>query len=858
MKKLRIISLFLVLVMLLGSLVILPVAATGEQAPDVLGAQIRTEGAQGLRFIGRISKNNDLTLGENANFGFLIIPASSLQGTLTKDTPFVKTVKAENLMIESAVTAAGITYDDNYYYFNVVMTGIPAEHYGTNLVVKAYLDTGAEDYTYSNSPLYEKRSIQYVAQAIADQGGDIPAFVSDVLEAYAEVGTDILVDADKFGILETYPAYPSSIDRDNLYTVTVTQGLTTKPLTVYNECAAYSHYDYDDATATRALGGIDSNRRFCEFAFEFDAVTVNIHVNKKFTTYAVSPSSKFKPEDISYDGNGTISVTVKKHDQFVVILDNDYNTALAVFPDGAEYDVPEKGASNVVYVEGNNQITLPESQPELVTYVGSSNEIMVVKEHDVKIYLAPGAILKKRIIVARDDEAHQGYNAKIYGRGAILDPFSDYNTSNPAQSSDYTTVYDMGGNVDAKRATINVYSYSFSMKDIKVLDSRNYNVLICQSGAKIDNVKVLSTEMSTDGFMATQNATVKNSFAYCGDNALVVQGGDGGHLYENITIGTTCAAIYPQYSFNGSLKDIYVFRADAGLINVFEDNSGAMTMTVDGLDALDCLKTPHIFGDDGGNGSATKTFNLNNVVTRYTTGSQTSFTAGTYTSQNNAMYCSSSGYIINFTNLCVGGHRIGPDNDGSSIKVGSAYLGDNTTGGTTQSGMTINFAYDSNDMPVRTSIPGGFYDKGKTIVDTRTQTVNYTGGANYVVGPIRSWSRYISYHCTGYIEGGQFKVTRSGNNTKGWGYSLELTEQLKSTGAGTYQYNCSTSGVTAQLKLLKCANNGNVFTVIGTNKAGTFTVTADDLANYTFHVVVKPASSSSGTITLTGWTLTKK
>ena len=857
MKKLRIISLFLVLVMLLGSLVILPVAATGEQAPDVLGAQIRTEAftddedkvhSQGLRFIGRISKNNDLTFGENANFGFLIIPASKLSGALTKDTPLVKTVKAQNLMLESAVTAAGITYDDNYYYFTVVMTGIPAEHYGTNLVVKAYLDTGAEDYTYSNSPLYEKRSIQYVAQAIADQGGDIPAFVTAVLEAYAEVGTDILVDADAFGILETYPAYPSSIDRDNLYTVTVTQGLTTKPLTVYNECAAYSLYSTE--TLARSLGVMDSNRRFCEFAFEFDAVTVDIHVNKKFSTYTVSPSSKFAAADISYDGNGTISVTVKKHDQFVVILDDDYKTALAVFPDGAEYDVPEKGASNVVYVEGNSQITL--GSEGLVSYIGQNNEVMVVKKNYTKIYLAPGAILKKRIVVARENSENQGYGVKIYGRGAILDPFSDYTTSNPAQGAINFTDWIGGSSTktyDAQKAVLNVYSYGFTIKDVKVLDGRDFNILFAQSsGSFANNVKILSTEMSTDGFMVSGDHTVKNSFVYCGDNALVMQKGTGtGSYYENILIGTTCAALYPQYECISTLKDIYVFRADDNLINVHQNNSGAMTMNVDGLDALDCVKTSKIFGDNGGTGEATKTFNLKNVVTRYTTGDYKSFTPGTYASQYDALQCSSEGYIINFTNLCVGGHRIGPDNDGSSIKVGSAYLGANTTGGTTQSGMTVNFAYDSTDMPAHTSVPAA-------------KTANYTEGADYVAGPIRPWSRYTSYNCFGYIEGGQFKVKFNTDETIShrWGYTLDLTEQLKTTGAGTYTYKCTTDGVTTSCLLLKCANNSNSVTTVSSNKAGQFTVTASDLANYTFHVVVKSSSNSTGNFTLTEWKLTKK
>ncbi|MBE6530436.1 MAG: hypothetical protein E7680_07575, partial [Ruminococcaceae bacterium] len=724
MKK--VFSILLALTMLLGALII-PVSADGDaQVPEVLGASIRTEGEQGLRFVARINK---ATADAADEFGFLIIPESSTDGSaISKDTQYVKTVKAEKLLGQAAVEAVQLSYDPDYYYFSVVQLGIPASFYNTQLVVKAYV-INSGTYSYSNNPTKEKRSIQYVAKTINDLGGDIPDFITEVLTKAAVEGSDIYVNADKFAILETYPEYPASIDRDSLYTVSVTQGLETKPLVVYNECAAYSQYD--GTTTSRSLGVMDSNRRFCEFAFEFDTVTVNIKVNKKFNTYAVSPSSKFAAEDISYS-NGIISVKVSKHDQFVVILDDDYKTALAVFPDHIEYDVPTKGAANVVYVEGNSQITLPEGQSDLVTYVGTNQEVMVVHGNYTKIYLAPGAILKKRIFVSRDQELGNGYGVKIYGRGAILDPNADYSNSDPRQwtSLSLTDCYDPNSGAtksyNPMKAVVNVYSYGFRMEDVKVLDARNFNVLVAQeSGNGINNVKLLSTEMSTDGFMISGNHKITNCFVYNGDNALVMTGGSlTGHYYENITIGTTCAAVYPQYSFNGTLKDIYVFRADDNLINVHEDDSGAMTMNIDGLDALDCVKTPLIFGDNGGNGSDAKIFNIKNLVTRYTTGSKKSFTVGTYASQYAAMESGSSGYIFNFTNLYVGGHRIGPDNDGSSIKIGSAYHGSKTTGGNTTSGMTLNFAYDSSNVPAHTAVP-------------ENGTANYTAGAAYVAGPIR-------------------------------------------------------------------------------------------------------------------------
>ena len=822
--------------MVLAALVI-PVHADAAQVPEVLGASIRTVGNQGLRFVGRIKKTGSITLtfGEDANFGFLLIPESSIASgaSITKDTPYVSKVPARYLMSQASIEAIGLTYDSSYYYFAVVQLNIPASYYGTNMVVKAYVDNSGS-YSYSNSGSVEKRSIQYVAQAIADLGGSVPAFITEVLTTAAAVGTDIQFNGDKLSVLTKYPDYPSAIATDGLYTVSVSQGSKNQALKVYNQCADYSQYDI--TTTSRSLASYDTNRRFCEFAFAFQAVTVNIKVNKKFTSYVVSPTAKGLASSYS---NGTISVTLEKPMQFVIILDDDYNTALSVFADAPETDIPTKGASNVVYVEGDSVITAPDG---LVSYVGTNNETMVVQNNSTKIYIAPGAVLKKRIMVSRYDAEKQGYAVKIYGRGAILDPFSDYKTSDPTQT---TTVNDWNGaSNDANsvmKAVVSVYSYSFSMKDIKVLDGRNFNVLFGQSGCLADNVKILSTEMSTDGFMTSQNSTVKNSFIYNGDNSLVIGGGNGGHLYENITIGTTCAAIYPQYSFNGSLKDIYVFRADDNLINVHENNSGAMTMNIDGLYANDCVKTPLIFADDGGTGSDTKTFNLKNVVTRNLTGSKKSFTAGANTNTNAALSSSSSGYVINFTNLYVGGSLIGPDGS-NGIKVGSTTIGNNSAYGSTIGNMTITFAHDSSDEPDLTTIPAN-------------GTASYTGGADYVAGPIRDWTRYTSYNCKGYYESSKYKVTTS-NSSSRWGYTLNLTERMKAQGAGTYSYSVSTSGTGATGYLIKVANNSNsVSTTSG--KSGSITVTASDLANYTYYLLVKVSSTTSGTITIDSWSFSK-
>ena len=343
--KTRIFGLFIALVLILAALVIPAAADPGVQGIEILGASIRTEGEQGLRFVGRIQKTGDITLttGNDANFGILLMPESQLaaNAVIDKDTATVQIAPAKNLLNQAAVEAVDLTYNGDYYYFSAVLTGIPAEFYGTNLVARAYVNNGGT-YSYSEQV---KRSVQYVAQTIkTNLGGSAPAYIDTVLADYDAVGSDILVDAQNLSTLVTYPAYPAYISRDTLYTVSVSQGLSNKPLTVYNETADYSHFLYD-SSSSRALGAMDSNRRFCEFAFDGAAVRVNIRVNKNFSTYTVSPTSK--GFESSY-ANGVITVTLEKPEQFVVILDNDYNTALAVFADAPETDVPTKGASKAL------------------------------------------------------------------------------------------------------------------------------------------------------------------------------------------------------------------------------------------------------------------------------------------------------------------------------------------------------------------------------------------------------------------------------------------------------------------------------------------------------------------------------
>lgn len=609
------------------------------------GAAIRTTGTQGLKFVGSIQKNDALQIGSNVNFGLLLIPQSVVGNgeLITVETKNIKKVPAQNLLSKN----------DSSYQFSAVLTDIPVEFYGTDILARAYVEDNG---TYSYSEQIS-RSVKTVAESIladAEATETDKTAARNVMTQYNLLGNDILVDAEDIwhadNQLIAYPEYPDQIKRDYMYDVNVKQRNNTESLVVYNQTEAFFYQD-------RFNGG-DVNRRFCEFAFSGEAVTVNIKVNCDFDTYAVIPTSKGFASTYS---NGVISVTLDEPEQFVVILDDDVNTALAVFADAPETSVPSKTDANTIYVEGWNEITFNNTGATL------ENGVLKMEKGNTQLYIAPGAVLTARVITTQDNnDASVSYGIKIFGRGAILDPFS--------------LIYQYDPSTTDTKHLVKIGGYSTTVQDIKLLDARCFNLNMNRGTGTVQNVKILSTMMTSDGITTTANSgVVRNCFVYCGDNALVTQVGSGstGYSFENITIGTTCSAIYPQFYSNSTFTDIYVFRADEGLVALKHGDGDAHQkyITINNLDALDCVKTPWLFHAQE-QGSAEKIITMNKVLMRYTTGSSNiKDLPGTSTNDKtlfNATFLGigvGSNFTLNMTDLYVGGTLITSDS-----QVKTSYL----------------------------------------------------------------------------------------------------------------------------------------------------------------------------------------
>ena len=184
----RMLLLLLSVVMLFGAIGTACVAFASELSAVVTmeGAAIRTTGVQGLKFVGKLHKNTNVQIAENAEFGILLIPQSVVgkNEQITVETTEVKVVPAYNRMSET----------EDYIEFNAVLTDIPAEFYGTDILARTYLKNNGT-YYYSNQI---SRSVKSVADLIL--GADKPTstdttVANTVIALYNQVGNDILVNA---------------------------------------------------------------------------------------------------------------------------------------------------------------------------------------------------------------------------------------------------------------------------------------------------------------------------------------------------------------------------------------------------------------------------------------------------------------------------------------------------------------------------------------------------------------------------------------------------------------------------------------------------------------------------------------
>ena len=434
------------------------------------------------------------------------------------------------------------------------------------------------------------------------------------------------VDNTNLGQLVAYPEYDARINRDYAYSVSVTKGNRTVDLVTYN------HTD-SVAASPRTVNG-DMFRRFCEFAFSGSQVRVDVTVHSDFDSYTVMPSAK---EFTTTRNGNVISVYLDEPEYFLIKLDDKDDSILAVFADEPETDIPSKDDPNVTVIEG---------WYEPVDADGNRLTVMNVDKAGTTLYLAPGSVLNARLHITAP-------SVTVKGRGIILDPYSDIYNNNTTESTTADTQYFVHAAAD-----------NIVIDGIKLVDGRDYNLVVNGSGVTATNVKILSSEMCTDGISQWEgnNNLFRHFFIYNADNGLVISGGEN-ILFEDITVGTICCAVFPQSSVGTStVNDLYIFRADEGLLrNCYNYNNLQRTfsMTLNNVSAVDCDHFPFIFHGFG-MGTAAKAITFNNLAVPVATGSNTlgQGDGSTIRIENVTGKIDTSNYTLTFNGLSVGGQAI--------------------------------------------------------------------------------------------------------------------------------------------------------------------------------------------------------
>ncbi len=402
--------------------------------------------------------------------------------------------------------------------------------------------------------------------------------------------------------LVIYPELDARINRNFDYKVSVHQGENSGILPVYN-------HTMFNAPHNRSVGG-DSYRRYSMFAFCGDKVRVDIKVGFDFSRYSIIPSAK--NFETSFDpSTGTVSVYLDKPDYFGVRFDDDDNTIISIFADLPEYPDEKltQASGDTIYIEdwyspaAGDGITETTDGHKGTLYITSA-------KNNQTLYIAPGAVLYGRV------KFYKTVNCSVIGRGVVVDPFED---SRMLDIRDGGT--EGGGNYTSKYKSqlMNIENSTDFFYDGPVLmDARCFNLTSSGSNIHIKNYKVMSSMMTTDGITdGAKNSRYEHCWIYCGDNCLVVSGSTNSY-YKDIALGTTCASVFPQSNVrNATLENIYVFRANDGIINHRYNPRGddlVATMVFKNFDCMDTVNYPQFFGGANMGASVDKVFTFENLA----------------------------------------------------------------------------------------------------------------------------------------------------------------------------------------------------------------------------------------------------
>lgn len=391
-----------------------------------------------------------------------------------------------------------------------------------------------------------------------------------------------------------YPEYPEKIERDYMYRIFVSQGGDEYEIPVYN---SMRHTDYMSRGEVGAFS--EKDRRFCQFSAtpsEDNPVTVKVVVNTDMKSYSVIPSSK--NIESAYSGN-VVTFEITESGQYVFRLNDNDVTNVAIFADEVETHANVSALETAKKAEGYTVVryNASNSAPNEVSRTGKIFYIIEgwqdVEKFELKsnqgLYIAPGAVLNARVQVMNSQS-----NITISGRGMLRD-FNDsraYNASDELISTRYyNNLLTIGASWSSGVTNVEI-------KDIVLFDAKGFNLVIQgATNCTVDNMKVVSNEISTDGIslFGSSDITVTNSYIYNADNIFVLANIKRINM-DNLLVGTSIATFFPQGGVDdvNNFTNINIFRTRA----IFQPYASynptwayeeGCKMVIENLCAIDCV-----------------------------------------------------------------------------------------------------------------------------------------------------------------------------------------------------------------------------------------------------------------------------
>ena len=403
-----------------------------------------------------------------------------------------------------------------------------------------------------------------------------------------------------------YPEYPEEIiPRNYDYTVRITQGEETIEIPVYNPVYTTEYFN-------GSMGG-DWHRRFCEFAFSGEPVTIEVAVNMDFSSYTIMPSSR---QIASTCKGNLITYTIDKPQNTVIKINDNRDTMLAIFAEEPLVEIPDKNDPKTIYFEAG--------------YHEVEGGVIRVNDGET-IFLEPGALVKARMILES--------GCSLKGRGAMIEP-------SPTRMP-----------VDAVRFMLILKGSNINVEGIKVLDAHTFNIACTDLfDSEIKDVKVLSNQISTDGFSiwgTGKNVDIHHCFWHVSDNIFII-GGIKADPFENFHIhdcivASDFATFFPQQQAIGQgemhFKNIDVLRCGSFMKVTYNPEGtevGFGNFKIENIYAMDVENSvKFIWFDKFKNGA--KTISMKNVNLRAIKDVGCEVGADV------------SGFNVNFDNVWIGG-----------------------------------------------------------------------------------------------------------------------------------------------------------------------------------------------------------